>query len=110
LNSSILNSTAGEDFVTQLSKSHQFKLQPVDLAKLLKIRTAKNGRRQARLLEQMGLPLEENTVRPKKIFLSRRSRPAKERSDSVIEITGIYMSFFIRLFNRIRVRRTYFPI
>jgi predicted metalloenzyme YecM len=87
---SIISSAFADDFVTELATSHQFKLQAVDRAKLLKIRTEKINKRRARLFEQMGIPLQENIIRPKKIFLSKQSRSVKNVTDKGVDETGIH--------------------
>ncbi len=79
-----------DDFVAELKTSYEFRLQAVDHTKLLTIRTAKINKRRARLFEQMGLPLEENIIRPKKIFLSKQGRIVNNIPDKVIDNTGIY--------------------
>lgn len=83
-------SALDDDFVTELKTSYEFRLQAVDHTKLLTIRTAKINKRRARLFEQMGLPIEENIIRPKKIFLSRQGKPVKNIPDKVTDNTGNY--------------------
>jgi hypothetical protein len=90
LDMSIISSTFADDFVAELATSHQFKLQAVDHAKLLKIRIEKINKRRARLFEQMGIPLQENKMRPKKIFLSKQSRLVKNMTDKGVDDTGMY--------------------
>ncbi|CAF4693640.1 unnamed protein product, partial [Rotaria sp. Silwood2] len=66
------NSNEQEDFHIQLPSSFNFKLQPVDLVKLKSIRTKKNNKKEARLYEAMGLPIEiDKTTNKKKIFISK---------------------------------------
>ncbi|CAF4196118.1 unnamed protein product, partial [Rotaria sordida] len=61
-----------EDFHIQLPPSFNFKLQPVDLVKLQSIRTKKNNKKEPRLHEPMGLPIEiDKTTNKKKIFISK---------------------------------------
>ncbi len=83
------NSMANDDFIAELPSSYQFKLQVVDRAKLQQIRTAKNNKSRARQFEQMGIPIEENIIRPRKIFLSK-NKQMKNMTNKVLDTTGIY--------------------
>ncbi|CAF4174369.1 unnamed protein product [Rotaria sp. Silwood2] len=72
------NSQANDDFVAELPSSYQFKLQPVDLAKLLVIRSKKINKKMTRLYKEMGLSdVTDDTTTSKKIFISKKNKSVK---------------------------------
>ncbi|CAF1298523.1 unnamed protein product [Rotaria sordida] len=108
-NRSIISSDF-DDFVIELPTSWEFKLQPVDRVKLLKIRTEKINKRRARLFEKMGVTLEEKTIRPKKIFLSKQSTPMNKIIDNSSHDIAVVKSTNDKTNKSSRVNVEYFYI
>jgi hypothetical protein len=97
------NSNEQEDFHVQLPSSFNFKLQPVDLVKLKSIRTKKINKKEARLYEAMGLPIEtDKTTNKKKIFISKtnktnlvnNSKSNYKKTKFLTKIVHVYIKFF----------------
>ncbi len=88
MNQSAQQPPSDDDFVKQLPTSYQFKLQPVDLAKLRTIRKEKNEEKRRRLFEKMGIPITSTRVRPKKILLSKQRRTCRNIIDETTATAG----------------------
>ena len=74
LNENVQDSQIVNDFVALLPATHQFTLRPVDLAKLLVIRTQKLKNKKDRLLEKMGLSDNMSIqTTSKKIFIFKQN-------------------------------------